>query len=87
MLKCPKNIQVNAMTEGKTYLFIYTKEANETKASLYIYRTLKEKEGLQELADYFYNLDITGFNFRFPPHTSDKEARTEISTTAEDLDN
>ena len=43
---------------------------------------LEKQDGLQDLADYFYSLDITGFSFRFPPQTVDKEDITEISTSA-----
>ena len=60
---------------------------DETKSFFLRFTDWLETEGLQELADYFYNLDISSFNFRFPPHTSDKEDIMEIQTSSEDRTN
>lgn len=63
----------------------HKENADETKSFFVRFTDWLETEGLQELADYFYSLDISGFSFRYPPHTADKEELTEVSTTAEDL--
>ena len=36
------------------------------------------------MADYFHNLKIETFNFRFPPHTQAKDEIMEVSTSVED---
>ena len=81
----PVRIEAN---DRRYFVPVYSKHkenADETKSFFLRFSDWLETEGLQELADYFYSLDISGFSFRYPPHTVDKEEITEASTTAEDL--
>ena len=81
----PVRIEAN---DRRYFVPVYSKhmvDPDETKHFFVRFTEWLETEGLQELADYFYSLDISGFNFRFPPQTVDKEEITEVSTTAEDL--
>ena len=81
----PVKIEAN---DRRYFVPVYSKHKNssvETKDFFGKFTAWLEKEGLQELTDYFYSLDISKFNFRYPPDTVDKEEITEASTTAEDL--
>lgn len=84
----PVRIEAN---DRRYFVPVYSKhreQPDETKLFFAkLTEWLEEKDGLQELADYFYNLDISNFNFRYPPHTSDKEEIMEIQTSAEDKTN
>ena len=80
----PVRIEAN---DRRYFVPVYSKHkenADETKSFFLRFTDWLETEGLQELADYFYSLDISGFSFRYPPHTSDKQDITEVSTSAED---
>ena len=80
----PVRIEAN---DRRYFVPVYSKhmvDPDETKHFFVRFTEWLETKGLQELADYFYSLDISGFNFRYPPHTVDKEEITEASTTAED---
>ena len=81
----PVRIEANDRRYFVPVYSTHKENADETKSFFVRFTDWLETEGLQELADYFYSLDISGFNFRYPPHTADKEELTEVSTTAEDL--
>jgi len=58
---------------------------DETKAFFGDLTTwLEDEGGLQVMANYFHNLNIKAFNFRFPPHTEAKDDITEVSTASAD---
>ena len=82
----PVRVEAN---DRRYFVPVYSKHLvnpDETKSFLVRFTDwLENQDGLQELADYFYNLDISDFNFRFPPSTADKEDITETASTAEDL--
>ena len=83
----PVRIEANDRRYFVPVYSTHKENADETKSFFVRFTDWLETEGLQELTDYFYSLDISGFNFRFPPQTVDKEELTEVSTTAEDLTN
>ena len=68
----PVRIEAN---DRRYFVPVYSKhmvDPDETKHFFVRFTDWLETEGLQELADYFYSLDISGFNFRYPPHTAEK---------------
>ena len=63
----------------------HQENTQETKVFFSIFANwLESSNGLQEMTDYLYNLDISGYDFRSPPHTSAKEEIMEQNTTIED---
>ena len=74
--------------DRRYFVPVYSKHLHspdETKAFFCDLTTwLEDEGGLKVMADYFHNLNIKAFNFRFPPHTEAKDDITEVSTASED---